>query len=187
RLEAAGLQPRRLEGTGVVCEVGDGPLALGLRADIDALPVDDLIDEDFRSTVPGVAHACGHDVHLTSLIGAGIALQRLHESRPGGALRVISQGVLDDVPEVYAVHCDPNVDIGKVGSRIGAITAAGDTVIIRLSGHGGHTSRPHLTEDLVYALGKLATDLPSTLGRLIDPRHAISLVWGEISAGHAAN
>jgi amidohydrolase len=206
RLEAAGLQPRRLEGTGVVCEVGDGPLALGLRADIDALPVDDLIDEDFRSTVPGVAHACGHDVHLTSLIGAGIALQRLHETRPGGlggrvrlifqpgeevtpggALRVISQGVLDDVPEVYAVHCDPNVDIGKVGSRIGAITAAGDTVIIRLSGHGGHTSRPHLTEDLVYALGKLATDLPSTLGRLIDPRHAISLVWGEISAGHAAN
>src|SRR5699024_5217405 len=180
--------------------------ALGLRADIDALPVDDLIDEDFRSTVPGVAHACGHDVHLTSLIGAGIALQRLHESRPGGlggrvrlifqpgeevtpggALRVISQGVLDDVPEVYAVHCDPNVDIGKVGSRIGAITAAGDTVIIRLSGHGGHTSRPHLTEDLVYALGKLATDLPSTLGRRIDPRHALSLAWGEISAGPAAN
>lgn len=206
RLEAAGLKPRRLEGTGVVCEVGDGPIAVGLRADIDALPVDDLIDEEFRSTVPGVAHACGHDVHLTSLVGAGIALQRIHESTPGGlggrvrlifqpgeevtpggALRVISQGVLDDVPEVYAVHCDPNVDIGKVGSRIGAITAAGDTVIIRLNGHGGHTSRPHLTEDLVYALGKLATDLPSTLGRLIDPRHAISLVWGEISAGHAAN
>ena len=206
RLEAAGLSPRRLESTGVVCEVGEGPLALGLRADIDALPIDDLIDEDFASTVPGVAHACGHDVHLTGLVGAAIALQRLHESTPGGlggrvrlifqpgeevtpggALRVISQGVLDDVPEVYALHCDPNVDVGKIGSRIGAITAAGDTVIIRLSGHGGHTSRPHLTEDLVYALGKLATDLPSTLGRLIDPRHAISLVWGEISAGHAAN
>src|SRR5699024_8212467 len=144
--------------------------------------------------------------HLTALLRAVLALPRLPQSvpggrggrvrlifqpgeevTPGGALRVISQGVLDDVPEVYAVHCDPNVDIGKVGSRIGAITAAGDTVIIRLSGHGGHTSRPHLTEDLVYALGKLATDLPSTLGRLIDPRHAISLVWGEISAGHAAN
>src|SRR5699024_7542890 len=109
------------------------------------------------------------------------------EVTPGGALRVISQGVLDDVREVYAVPCDPSVDIGQVGSRIGAITAAGDTVIIRLSAHGGHSSRPHLTEDLVYALGKLATDLPSTLGRLIDPRHAISLVWGEISAVHAAN
>ena len=61
RLEAAGLTPKRLEGTGVVCEVGEGPVAVGLRADIDALPVDDLIDEDFRSTVPGVAHACGHE------------------------------------------------------------------------------------------------------------------------------
>ena len=206
RLQAAGLDPVRLDGTGVVCEVGSGPLAVALRADIDALPVDDLIDEDFVSTNPGVAHACGHDVHLTGLLGAGIALQRLHETRPGGlggrvrlifqpgeevtpggALRVISQGVLDEVPEIYAIHCDPNVDVGKIGSRIGAITAAGDTVIIRLSGHGGHTSRPHLTEDLVYALGKLATDVPSTLSRLIDPRNAISLVWGEISAGHAAN
>lgn len=206
RLEAAGLTPVRLEGTGLICDIGEGPIALALRADIDALPIDDLIAEEFASTVPGVAHACGHDVHLTGLLGAGIALQRAHESTPGGlggrvrlifqpgeevtpggALRVISQGVLDDVPEIYAVHCDPNVDVGRIGSRIGAITAAGDTVLIRLTGHGGHTSRPHLTEDLVYALGKLATDLPSTLGRLIDPRHAISLVWGEISAGHAAN
>ncbi len=206
RLEAAGLSPVRLEGTGLICDVGEGPIALALRADIDALPIDDLIAEDFASTVPGVAHACGHDVHLTGLLGAGIALQRAHVARPGGlggrvrlifqpgeevtpggALRVISQGVLDDVPEIYAIHCDPNVDVGRIGSRIGAITAAGDTVLIRLSGHGGHTSRPHLTEDLVYALGKLATDLPSTLSRLIDPRHAISLVWGEISAGHAAN
>lgn len=206
RLEAAGLSPVRLEGTGLICDIGEGPIALALRADIDALPIDDLIAEDFASTVPGVAHACGHDVHLTGLLGAGLALQRAHESTPGGlggrvrlifqpgeevtpggALRVISQGVLDDVPEIYAVHCDPNVDVGRIGSRIGAITAAGDTVLIRLTGHGGHTSRPHLTEDLVYALGKLATDLPSTLGRLIDPRHAISLVWGEISAGHAAN
>lgn len=206
RLEAAGLYPVRLEGTGLICDVGEGPIALALRADIDALPIDDLIAEDFASTVPGVAHACGHDVHLTGLLGAGIALQWAHIARPGGlggrvrlifqpgeevtpggALRVISQGVLDDVPEIYAIHCDPNVDVGRIGSRIGAITAAGDTVLIRLSGHGGHTSRPHLTEDLVYALGKLATDLPSTLGRLIDPRHAISLVWGEISAGHAAN
>lgn len=204
RLEEAGLAPRRLDGTGVVCEVGQGPMAVALRADIDALPVDDLIEEEWASTVPGVAHACGHDVHLTGLLGAGLALQRIHAQRglgatvrlifqpgeevtPGGALRVISQGVLDDVPQVFALHCDPNVDVGRVGSRIGAITAAGDTVIIRLSGRGGHTSRPHLTEDLVYALGKLATDLPSTLGRLIDPRHAISLVWGEISAGHAAN
>src|SRR5699024_6904090 len=148
RREGVALQPRRLEGTGVVFAVRDGPLGPGQRAEIVALPVDELIDEDYRATVPGVPHRCGLGVHLTSLMRPGIALQSLHESRPGGlggrvrlifqpgeevtpggALRVISQGVLDDVPEVYAVHCDPNVDIGKVGSRIGAITAAGDTVI----------------------------------------------------------
>ncbi len=206
RLEAAGLQPRRLSGTGVVVDVGDGPIAVALRADIDALPLEDLTDTPFASTVPGVCHACGHDVHLTALLGAALVLSDLNaqtpdglggtvrfifqpaeEVTPGGALRVIGQGVLDDVPRVYALHCDPNVDVGKVGSRIGAITAAGDTVVVRLSGHGGHTSRPHLTEDLVYALARVATDLPATLSRLIDPRHAISLVWGQIESGHAPN
>lgn len=204
RLTAAGLKPRLLEGTGLTVDVGSGPVKCGLRADIDALPLDDLTDTPFASTVPGVAHACGHDVHLTSLMGAVLVLNEIdrrqglggtircifqpaEEVTPGGALKVINQGVLEDVPVCYALHCDPAVDVGKVGSRIGAITAAGDTVIIRLRGHGGHTSRPHLTEDLVYALGKLAVDLPATLHRLIDPRHAISLVWGTIEAGHAPN
>ncbi|WP_349827424.1 amidohydrolase [Brevibacterium litoralis] len=206
RLRAAGLDPRPLDGTGLVCDVGSGPVIAALRADIDALPVQDETETAFTSTVPRVAHACGHDVHLTSLLGAGLVLDRLHrttagglggtvrlifqpaeEVTPGGALKVIGQGVLDDVPQAFAVHCDPNVDVGKIGSRIGPITAAGDTVILRLSGKGGHTSRPHLTEDLVYALGKLATDLPAVLTRLIDPRHAVSLVWGEIAAGHAPN
>jgi amidohydrolase len=206
RLEAAGLSPRRLEPTGAVVEVGTGELKVALRADIDALPLDDLTGTPFASTTPGVTHACGHDVHLTSLLGTALVLDRIERSRPGGlggrvrlifqpaeevtpsgAMRVIEQGVLDDVPCCYALHCDPNVDVGKVGSRIGPITAAGDTVNIRLNGRGGHTSRPHLTEDLVYALGKLVTDLPSTLSRLIDPRHAISLVWGHIEAGHAPN
>lgn len=205
-LRNADLNPQALDGTGVVCEVGDGPLVAALRADIDALPLDDLTGTAFASTVPGVAHACGHDIHLSALAGAGRVLSSIHnelpgglggrirmifqpaeEVSPGGALKVIGQGVLADIPRVFAIHCDPNVDVGKVGSRIGPITAAGDTVIIRLTGHGGHTSRPHLTEDLVYALGKLTTDLPATLSRLIDPRHAISLVWGEVRAGHAPN
>ncbi|WP_156914109.1 amidohydrolase [Brevibacterium album] len=206
RLRAAGLAPRLLEGTGLVCDVGEGPALTALRADIDALPLADTTGLPWASTVPDVAHACGHDVHLTSLLGAGLVLESLHRSTPGGlggtirlifqpaeevtpggALTTIAQGALDGVERAFALHCDPNVDVGRVGSRIGPITAAGDTVVIRLSGHGGHTSRPHLTEDLVYALGRLATDLPATLSRLIDPRHAISLVWGHIEAGHAPN
>jgi amidohydrolase len=206
RLRAAGLEPRLLEGTGLVCDVGEGPARTALRADIDALPLEDRTGLPWASTVPEAAHACGHDVHLTALMGAGLVLDRLHRTRPGGlggavrlvfqpaeevtpggALSTIAQGALDGVERAFALHCDPNVDVGRVGSRIGPITAAGDTVVIRLSGHGGHTSRPHLTEDLVYALGRLATDLPATLSRLIDPRHAISLVWGHIEAGHAPN
>jgi amidohydrolase len=206
RLTEAGLEPQRLERTGVFCDVGEGPLVLALRADIDALPLEDLTGGPFASTNPGVAHACGHDMHLSILVGAGLVLDELHRSlphglggrvrlifqpaeevTPGGALSVIRQGVLDGVPRIIALHCDPNIDVGRIGSRIGAITAAGDTVIVRLKGQGGHTSRPHLTQDLVYALGKIATDLPATLHRLIDPRHAISLVWGAIEAGHAPN
>lgn len=205
RLKDAGLEPVLFEGTGLYVDVGDGPIVGGLRADIDALPLDDLTRTEFASTVPGVSHSCGHDVHLTAAMGAALALSRIHETKgglggtircifqpaeevtPGGALQIIQQGALTGVPLCYALHCDPNVDVGKVGSRIGPITAAGDTVILRLRGHGGHTSRPHLTEDLVYALGRLAVDLPSTLSRLIDPRHAFSLVWGAIEAGHAPN
>ena len=206
RLRAAGLAPEFVTATGLICDVGEGPVSAVLRADIDALPLEDLTGLPWASTVPEVAHACGHDVHLTALLGAGLALDRLHrettgglgatirlvfqpaeEVTPGGALTMIGQGVLEGVRRSFALHCDPNVDVGSVGSRIGPITAAGDTVIIRLSGHGGHTSRPHLTEDLVYALSRLATDLPATLSRLIDPRHAISLVWGHIESGHAPN
>lgn len=206
RLRAAGLSPLSVTPTGLVCDIGTGPISAVLRADIDALPLDDRTGLPWASTVPEVAHACGHDVHLSALLGAALALERLHreapgglggtvrlifqpaeEVTPGGALTMIGQGVLDGVRRSYAVHCDPNVDVGSVGSRIGPITAAGDTVTIRLTGHGGHTSRPHLTEDLVYALSRLASDLPATLSRLIDPRHAISLVWGHIESGHAPN
>jgi amidohydrolase len=196
RLRAAGLEPRAVTETGLVCDVGEGPVSAVLRADIDALPVDELTGLPWASTVPEVAHACGHDVHLTALLGAGLALDRLHRSMPGGlggtirlvfqpaeevtpggAISMLGQGVLDGVRRSYALHCDPTVDVGSVGSRIGPITAAGDTVTITLRGHGGHTSRPHLTEDLVYALARLAADVPATLSRLID----------HIESGHAPN
>ena len=205
-LEDSGLHPQPLEGTGVVCDIGRGDVAVALRADIDALPLQDETDTSFASITPGVAHACGHDIHLSALVGAGLVLHQIEkntpgglggrvrlifqpaeEVNPGGALEVISQGVVQGVPKIFAIHCDPNLDVGLVGSRIGAITAAGDTINIRLSGAGGHTSRPHLTQDLVYVMGKLICDLPATLHRLIDPRHAISLVWGAASAGHAPN
>jgi amidohydrolase len=205
RLEESGLTVQLLPRSGLVAEVGDGsgPL-VGLRADLDALPVDDRIPDSWVSTVAGVAHACGHDVHTTALLGAGVALAALHGRRPlggrvrllfqpaeevmpGGALELIAAGALQDVTHVFGLHCDPGLDVGKVGLREGPLTGAADSVSVRLTGRGGHTSRPHLTEDLTYALGMLVTQLPAVLSRRLDPRAGASLVWGVVRSGSARN
>jgi amidohydrolase len=204
RLEQAGLRVRRLARSGLIAEVGaTGPL-VALRADLDALPVDDRTEDPWRSKVDGVAHACGHDVHSTSLTGAGIALaeaaaagllpgrvrllfQPAEEVMPGGALDLISIGALDGVSRVFGLHCDPSLDVGLVGLREGPLTGAADALEVHLKGKGGHTSRPHLTEDLTFALGKLVTELPAILSRRLDPRAGVSVVWGLVRAGSAHN
>ena len=206
RLERAGVKVQMLPRSGLMAEIGDetdGPV-VALRADLDALPVKDLTDDPWRSTVDGVAHACGHDAHTACLLGAGLALKALDQDRPlpgrvrllfqpaeeimpGGALEVIAAGGLVDVTHVFGVHCDPTLDVGRIGLRDGPITGAADSLTVRLSGRGGHTSRPHLTQDLTYALAKLVTDLPAVLSRRLDPRAGASMVWGMVRAGSARN
>jgi amidohydrolase len=205
RLIAAGLSPQVLPtGTGLICDIGSGETCVALRADIDALPVAEAVDAPYRSRNAGVMHACGHDVHAAALLGAGLVLagmaahgildrrvrlifQPAEEVMPGGALGVIAAGGLEGVHRIYALHCDPRLDTGQVGLRVGALTAAADRVLVRLVGPGGHTSRPHLTADLVHALATLVSQLPATLSRRMDPRAAATLVWGRVTAGAAAN
>ncbi|GAA2077943.1 M20 family metallopeptidase [Aeromicrobium halocynthiae] len=204
-MDKLGLWHERLEGTGVVAEVGPhgGPM-VALRADLDALAVHDTTSDPWRSTVPGVAHACGHDAHVAALVGAAVALRELdqqgllprrvrlifqpaEEVMPGGALKLLAGGILKGVSRIFALHCDPSLDVGQVGLREGPITGASDRINVTLNGRGGHTSRPHLTEDLTYALASLVTQLPAVLSRRFDPRAGASLVWGQVSAGHAPN
>ncbi|WP_426594615.1 amidohydrolase [Cellulomonas sp. McL0617] len=207
RLRAAGLEPHLLPGSGLVCDIGPGPAATGrqriaLRADLDALPLPDTTGLPWASTVRGVAHACGHDVHTTAVLGAGLLLARVadelttgvrlvfqpaEEVQPGGALDVIAAGGLDGVGQIFAFHCDPKVDVGQVGTRIGPITSASDEVTVTISGGGGHTSRPHLTGDVVFALGQVITQVPAILGRRLDPRSGVNLTWGAVQAGSAHN
>ncbi len=205
RLGAAGIEVKLLPKSGLLAEVGRaGGATVALRADLDALAVDDLTGDRWASSTPGVAHACGHDVHTASLLGSGLALAELHatgslpgrvrllfqpaeEMMPGGALEVIASGALDGVDHVFGLHCDPTIDVGEVGLREGPLTGAADALTVRLTGRGGHTSRPHLTEDLTYALGKLVTELPGALSRRLDPRAGASLVWGMVRAGSAKN
>ncbi|MFI7441152.1 M20 family metallopeptidase [Nonomuraea indica] len=205
RLTAAGLAPSVLpRGTGIICDVGsgDGP-TVALRADIDALALQDEKDVPYRSTVPGSCHACGHDVHTTILLGtslflaqqaaAGLLPGRVRlifqpaEELPGGALEVMAQGGISGVDRIFGLHCDPRLDVGQVGLKPGPITSACDRLLVRVSGPGGHTARPHLTADLVFALAKILTELPAALSRRIDPRSSLSLVWGRVEAGSAAN
>ncbi|MGY1682850.1 amidohydrolase [Geodermatophilus sp. SYSU D01176] len=202
RLRNAGLDPKRLpSGTGLVVEVGSGDPVVVLRADIDALPLADLKDAPYASTREGLCHACGHDVHTTVVVGAALALAALddvpgtvrcvfqpaEETVPGGATEVVAAGVLEGASRAFALHCDPSLPVGSIGLRTGAITAACDRMDVTLTGPGGHTARPQLTVDLVDALGRLITDLPALLSRQVDPRAGMSLVWGAVNAGVAAN
>lgn len=200
----AGWEVTRLESTGLVADLGEGDPLVALRADIDALPVTEESGEEFSSLVEGVTHACGHDVHTTVQIGAAQALaevqrqgllpgrvrllfQPAEEVMPGGAMHLVAEGSLSGVDRIFALHCDPGFDVGRVGLRTGALTSAADKLEVRLEGTGGHTSRPHLTGDLTFALAKVVTELPAIVSRRMDPRSGVSVVWGRIQAGSAPN
>src|SRR6478609_5612024 len=206
-MSRAGLRVRPLAGTGLVADVGpvDAAYRVALRADLDALPLMEVTGLPWASRTEGVCHACGHDVHVAAVIGAGLVLKGLErqlearglavrllfqpaeEVMPGGAHDVVAQGGLEGVDRILGLHCDPTIDLGQVGLLEGPITAAADSVTVTLSGRGGHTSRPHLTQDLTYALAKVITDVPAVLSRRLDPRAGAALVWGTVHAGVAQN
>ncbi|MGW0182473.1 amidohydrolase, partial [Nocardia sp. NPDC003345] len=162
-LTKAGLSFRVMpSGTGLICDIGPdtGP-RVALRADMDALPLQEFTGLEFASSVPGVSHACGHDAHTAILLGTALALadlelpvgvrlifQHAEEVMPGGALDMVAADALAGVDRIFALHCDPRLEVGRVGIRVGAITSAADTVELVLDSPGGHTSRPHLTSDL---------------------------------------
>mgnify|MGYP003430416789 FL=1 len=216
RLQIAGLNPQVLpSGTGVVCDLVAGDTALqedpaanvptiALRADLDALAMDDESTTPYRSTVPGVAHACGHDAHTTIVLGAGLLLTRLlaapgapagrvrlifepaEEALPGGAIEVIEEGHLKDVGAIYGLHCDPKINVGTLGLNPGPITSAADLVEIELGGPGGHTARPELTVDLVQVMAKAAQEVPKRVEELA-AGEPVKLVFGSMKSGDAAN
>ncbi len=208
RLRLAGLTPRRLAvGTGLVCDLdpdGDDPgvPAFALRADLDALAMSDDKDVPYTSQHPGVAHACGHDVHTTIVLGAAlyfahhrdqlagpvrVVFQPAEERVPGGALDVIGDGGLDGVGAIVGLHCEPKLDVGTIGLKSGAISSAADMALIRLVGPGGHTARPELTVDLVALAARIVAELPMRVADRLDDGAQVKLVFGSIHAGDAAN
>jgi amidohydrolase len=213
KLRSAGLKPRVLNGgLGLIADLTLGNLPadakrVAIRADIDALPIQDEKTAEYRSCVPGVMHACGHDGHAAVALGAALAAAAVRESwlassGPGlklrflfqpaeedsrGAKWLIEQGALEDVSAIFAVHMEPSFPAGHVGVRYGVLTAACDELHISVTGHGGHAARPHQARDPVLAAAQLVTSLYAVIPRRIDSRSPAVLTIAKLTAGRTHN
>jgi len=191
--------------TGLVFELeGSGPgKTIALRADIDALPIQETNDVSYRSMNDGVMHACGHDVHSASLLGAVKILSELRsewsgkvrvifqpgeESAPGGASLLIKEGVLDPAPStILGQHVMPLIDVGKVGFRSGKYMASADEIYFTVKGKGGHGAMPELAVDPVVISSHIIIALQQLVSRMASPKMPSVLTFGKVQANGATN
>jgi hippurate hydrolase len=181
---------------------GEGP-TVALRADMDALPIEEETGLPFSSEIEGRMHACGHDGHTSMLVGAAHALSqrdlrdRLNgtvkfvfqpaEEGGGGGRVMVDEGVADDVASIFALHLWPGLPFGKVATKAGPIMAAADAFEMEIRGSGGHGAMPHLAADAVVIAAQVVTTLQTVVSREVDPVEPAVLTVGEIGAGTAFN
>ena len=209
RLQALGVEDIRtgVGRTGVTGLIrgrkGDGKVVM-LRADMDALPIDEENDVDYRSGVSGKMHACGHDAHTAMLLGATrllmdlrdqfagtvkVLFQPAEEVPPGGAIEMINAGALEDphVDAVFGLHVAAELPAGQIGVKAGAASAASDRFRITVKGKGGHAARPNIAIDPVVVGAHIVTALQTLVSRETDPTEAAVLTVGSIVSGEAFN
>lgn len=202
-LTAMGLQPRRLLDTAVTVDISGGKpgKTVALRADLDALPLMEHTGLEFASENPGMMHACGHDFHVAALLGAARILVshrdcwsgtvRLifqpDEEGDGGAARLISCGILDNVDQVFGAHVRPELPVGTVAVRPGAFYAASNPFTITLKGVSAHGAEPQNGADALLAACQLVTALQSLVSRRAAPTEPAVLTVGTLHAGTACN
>ena len=190
--------------TGVVAETGqlDGP-TVGLRVDMDALPVEERTGLSFASTRQGVMHACGHDLH--TCIGLGVArMLAVHQAQASlpckvrllfqpaeelaqGARWMRDDGALEGLSALYGVHAFPSIPVGSIGVRSGSLTAAAGELEISVIGEGGHGARPHQSVDAIWIAARVVTGLQEAISRRLDALHPVVLSFGRIEGGKAFN
>lgn len=203
-LTALGLSPKKIAGTGVIADLrGAHPgKTVALRADIDALPIQDEIDKPYRSTVPGKCHACGHDAHTAMLLTMArvftdlkeeihgtvrLMFQPSEERFPGGAALMIAEGAMDGVDYVLGTHVWQTVKAGLIGISYGRLMAAPDQFTIFIQGKGGHGSMPQGTVCALSTGAELVTMLNSVIARNVNPLEPAVLSLGSFRSGEVFN
>lgn len=205
-LSSCGFKVQELVGkTGVVADLPGsgsqlGPI-LALRTDMDALPIMERTDLEFASQMPGIMHACGHDIHTTVGLGVAMVLAELEEPLGGtvrfifqpaeetaqGAKWMIADNVMADVGAILSVHVYPSIPGGNIGIRYGALTAAADDIEIRIIGESGHGARPHEATDAIWIASQVVTTLQQAISRTHNPLRPVVLTIGQIQGGRAPN
>lgn len=192
---------RTVVDTGVVAEIGpaDASLIVGLRADMDALPIKEETGLPFASKVIGTMHACGHDGHIAMLLGAASLLRKMElpgrvrllfqpaEEKGNGAAKMIAGGAIDNLAAIFGGHIDTHYKTGIITVDDGIICAYADPFVIQLTGSSGHAARPHECKDIIVAAAGLITSLQFLVSREVDPNHAAVLTVGKIRAGETHN
>ncbi len=192
--------------TGVVGYLGEGSPVIGIRADMDALPIQEENDVPYRSQTPNVMHACGHDAHTAILLGVAKMLSEMPDRPPGqvrflfqpseensdeddksGATRMIEDGALEGVDAVIALHVASDLPAGAITVEDGYSTANEDSFQVVLTGTGGHGAMPHQAIDPTFILAQVLNALQGIRSRRVDPTKAAALSIGEIHAGKASN
>lgn len=175
---------------------------IALRADFDALPIQDEKNVPYKSTVPGVMHACGHDGHTATLLIVGKLLwemrddlageyvlihQHAEEADPGGAIGMVQAGALDGVDAIFGTHLSSNHPTGMIGYRVGPLMAAVDSFELKIQGQGGHGAHPHQTKDAIVIGSQLVMNLQQLVARRVAPTESAVLTVGSFVASNADN
>lgn len=207
QLQSFGIPFEVMAATGIVGIIkGKNPekKTIALRADIDALPITEKNEVDYRSKNEGVMHACGHDVHTTCLLGAAKILNELkedwegtvklifqpgEEKNPGGASLMIKEGVLENPKpdSILALHVHPGLEVGKLSFRSGMVMASADEIYITVKGKGGHAAAPHLTSDTILSASQLVVNLQEVVSRFNNPFNPTVLSITSFQGGNTTN